>query len=129
MPEERERLKIWSRDGPMELKTSFKIVVGMMSSGLVEVFILLTSLVKRQRETGAKESKIHWLFGGRWGVGVVEMMLDLMVSTLFTKNERNALQSVVEKTGVTGVGGQTMLFMVSNSTLGLRLLEEINLVK
>ena len=39
MPEESERLKMWSRDGPMELKTSFKIVVGMMSSGLVEVFI------------------------------------------------------------------------------------------
>ena len=49
----------------MELKTSLKIVVGMMSSGLYEVFMLLTSSVKRLRDTGTKESKILWLLGSR----------------------------------------------------------------
>ena len=113
----------------MELKTSFKIVVGMISRGLVDVFMLLTSLVKKQRETGVKESKMHWWLGGRIGVGVEEMMLALIFSTLFTKNERNVLQSVIEKTGGSGVGGQTMLFMVSKSIFGFRLLEAISLAK
>ena len=53
----------------------------------------------------------------------------LIVSTLFMKNDKKLLQSVTEKTGGSGDGGQTMLFIVSKSTLGFRRLEEINFAK
>ena len=118
-----------SRDGPMELKTSFKIVVGILSNGLEEVFMLFTSSVKWQREMGVKESRIEWWLGTRCGVEMEGIMPALILTTLFTKNKRNLLQSLAEKTGGSGGEGQTMLFIVSKSTLGLRLLEVIRLEK
>ena len=56
-------------------------------------------------------------------------MLALTSLILSTKKELKLLQSLFEKTGTSGGAGVTVLLMVSNRTLGLRLLEEIMLAK
>ena len=56
-------------------------------------------------------------------------MLALTVLTLLTKNVRKSLQSLLEKIGVVGGAGVTILLMVLNKTWGFRLLEAIILEK
>lgn len=47
-----------NKNGPIELKTFINRVVGRMSSGPEEIFILLTRSVKSCKETGLKHSII-----------------------------------------------------------------------
>ncbi|MDF4981184.1 hypothetical protein P3565_22690, partial [Vibrio parahaemolyticus] len=53
------------------------------------------------------------------------VQLALILATLLTKNDRKLLQSLTEKTGTAGGWEQTRLFIVSKTTLGFRLLEEM----
>lgn len=118
-----------SRQGPMELTTSFSKDVGKMSKGLEEVFMLLTSSDNSRRDKGEKQLRIGCRVG-QTGRGEEEgTMLNLTPATLSTKNERKLLQSLSENTGTAGDEGLTILFIVSKRTLGFRLLEEMRLAK
>ena len=56
-------------------------------------------------------------------------MLALTSLILSTKKERKLLQSLFDQTDTSGGAGVTMLLMMSNRTLGLRVLVEMRLEK
>ena len=129
MPDTREQFKIESKEGPIELKTSFSREVGMMSNGLVDVLVVLTNSDRDWSDMGVKESKIDGRIEQACGAVVEGIMPALTLSTLSTKNWRKSLQSLIEKTGQLTICGLTMWLIVSKRTFGFLLLAEIKLLK
>lgn len=74
-----------SRDGPIVLKTFFSKVVGRISSGLEEIFIVHTRSAKSCKETGEKLSIIDCCLGGSGREEEEGVILALALATLFTK--------------------------------------------
>ena len=109
--------------GPRELKNFFKREVGTMSKGLEEGRIWETISLSSSKEFG-----LNWLNqetrAGQSTPGMPEGdILALISLTLFTKNDKNNLQSSLEKIGTGGGVGLVNLSIVLNRTRGLFLLE------
>ena len=110
----------------MNLKTFKNREVGRTSSGLEEGFIFPNKVVTSSTETGQKESKMDGLEEPLVsGLDEGEMSA-LTFTTISIKYLRRLLQSLVEKIGKFGVPGETILFIVSNRTLGFLLLEVLD---
>ena len=80
----------------------------MMSNGLVDVLVVLTSSTREWSDMGKKEFKVDGRIGQTGGVEVGGIMADLTLATLFTKNRRKSLQSSIVKTGQEAICGLTI---------------------
>ena len=113
----------------MNLKTFKNREVGRTSSGVEEGFIfpnkaVISSIATEQKESkmdGLEEPIVRGLDKGE--------MFALTFTTLSIKYLRKLLQLLLEKSAKFGVPGETILFIVSNRTLGFLLLAEIRLEK